>query len=672
MFQPELSPNQSATRRRMTEAFHRDEAEVVAELIRIADSDEPTRARIHDTAVDLVVRVRAKKDQQTAVESFMRQYDLSSEEGVLLMCVAEALLRIPDKDTADKLISDKLGDADWASHAGKSDSMFVNAGTWGLMLTGKIVKLADDTKGNFMGSLRRLIGRTGEPMVRMATRQAMKIMGHQFVMGRTIEEALKRSRDKENRAYRHSFDMLGESAFTAADAERYFISYQKAIEAIGAAGPYPDLIAAPSISVKLSALHPRYEKAKQSRVLSELTAKVLKLAQLAKANGIPMTIDAEEADRLELSLDVIETVYADASLDGWPGFGLAVQAYQKRTVMVIDELAEIAKRIGRRICVRLVKGAYWDSEIKRAQVDGYPGYPVFTRKHNTDLSYLACARRLLAHGTLFYPQFATHNAHTIAAIHTFAKGASFEFQRLHGMGGDLYDEVVPAERLNVPCRIYAPVGSHEDLLPYLVRRLLENGANTSFVNRIVDESVPVTSLIEDPVDLAKRTEPKAHPRIPLPLNLYGSARQNSRGLNLASDVELARLATAINAARIGEYLARPLVAGYSPGPQPTRVPVLNPADRRQVVGALINADTATVELALQAAVAAQPGWDRHPVELRAQALERAADLLGKPDRRVPRAVHRRSWQDLERRHRRSARSRGLLPLLRPDRAARTG
>ena len=627
MLQPELSPNQSPTRRRMTEAYHRDEAEVVAELIRIAESDESTRAAIHATATDLVKQVRARKDEQTAVESFMRQYDLSSEEGVLLMCVAEALLRIPDKETADQLIADKLGDADWASHAGKSDSMFVNAGTWGLMLTGKIVKLADDTKRNFMGALKRLIGRAGEPLVRGATRQAMKIMGHQFVMGRTIEEALKRSRDKENRAYRHSFDMLGEAAFTAADATRYLSAYEAAIKAIGAAGPYPDLTAAPSISVKLSALHPRYEKAKQARVLTELTPRILKLAQLAKANGIPMTVDAEEADRLELSLDLIAAVHADPSLEGWQGFGLAVQAYQKRTIQVIDELAELAQRVGRRICVRLVKGAYWDSEIKRAQMDGFPGYPVFTRKHNTDLSYLACAKRLLAHGPLFYPQFATHNAHTIAAIHQFAKGQPFEFQRLHGMGGDLYDEVVPAERLNAPCRIYAPVGSHEDLLPYLVRRLLENGANTSFVNRIVDESVPIDALIEDPVELAKRTEPKAHPRIPLPLNLYGSARQNSRGLNLASDVELAKLAQGMATARIGSYKATPLVAGVVAPAGGVRQMVSNPADRRRIVGEVINADAALVDAALKAAVAAQPAWDRQPVELRAQMLERAADLL---------------------------------------------
>ncbi|MCB1608489.1 MAG: proline dehydrogenase family protein, partial [Xanthomonadales bacterium] len=487
---------------RIAESYLRDEAEVVADLIRIADTDADTRARVHALASDLVKRVRARAPEQSAVESFMREYDLSSEEGVLLMCVAEALLRIPDAETADELIRDKLADANWQAHSGKSASTFVNAGTWGLMLTGRLVSLADDTKRNFGGALKRMIARSGEPVIRMAVRQAMRIMGHQFVMGRSIAEALDRARSKDHRRYRHSFDMLGEAALTAADAERYYAAYLNAIKQIGASGPHPDIHAAPSISVKLSALHPRYEKAKRSRVLEELVPRVLALAEAAKAQGIPMTIDAEEADRLELSLEVIAAVIRAPSLAGWNGFGLAVQAYQKRTLSVIDWLAELAREVGQLLNVRLVKGAYWDTEIKRAQVEGLSGYPVFTRKHNTDLSYLACARRLLAHGDAFYPQFATHNAHTIAAIATHAQalGAPFEFQRLHGMGTDLYAEVIPVERLSVPCRVYAPVGTHEDLLPYLVRRLLENGANTSFVNRIVDEALPIDDLIADPVE----------------------------------------------------------------------------------------------------------------------------------------------------------------------------
>jgi RHH-type transcriptional regulator, proline utilization regulon repressor / proline dehydrogenase / delta 1-pyrroline-5-carboxylate dehydrogenase len=553
----------------------------------------------------------------------MREYDLSSEEGVLLMCVAEALLRIPDATTADRLIRDKLGDADWESHIGKSDSLFVNASTWGLMLTGKLISLAEETKRNFIGALKRLVGRSGEPVVRLAVRQAMRIMGHQFVMGRTIAEALDRAKEKENRRYRYSYDMLGEAALTQADAERYFKAYQDAIRAIGARGPFPDLVAAPSISVKLSALHPRYEIAKRARVLAELVPKVLALAQLAKQVGIPMTVDAEEADRLQLSLEVMRDVFVHPSLAGWHGFGLAVQAYQKRALPVIDWLAAQAKRAGRRWNVRLVKGAYWDAEVKRAQVDGHAGYPVFTRKPNTDLSYIACAKRLFAHGDAFYPQFATHNAHTIAAIQQLAGHAAYEFQRLHGMGTDLYAEVLD-ERAGLACRVYAPVGSHEDLLPYLVRRLLENGANTSFVNRIVDESVPVDSLVADPADVVRALDTKHHPKIPLPLALYGGHRKNSMGVNFADENELRALAAAINEQR-GPWRATPLVPGYSSKVAPSVH--TNPADRRQVVGEAQQADGAAVEQALRAAVAAQPAWDALPAASRAKILEHTADLL---------------------------------------------
>jgi len=609
---------------RLAEHYSRDEAEAVADLLRIAQMDADLKTRIHDTAADLVKRVRARKADQTAVESFMREYDLSSEEGVMLMCVAEALLRIPDAETADKLISDKLGDADWTSHAGKSNSLLVNAGTWGLMLTGKLVRIAEDTKRNFFGAFKRLLGRSGEPVIRLAVRQAMRIMGHQFVMGRTIEEALQRARDKDQRGYRHSYDMLGESALTSADADRYQQSYRDAILSLGRSGPFTDIVSAPSISVKLSALHPRYERGKRARVLRELTPRVLELAQLARAQGIPMTIDAEEADRLELSLELVARVHCDPSLEGWQGFGLALQSYQKRAVGAIDWLADMARKSGRRLNVRLVKGAYWDSEVKRAQIDGHTGYPVYTRKANTDLSYLACARRMLAHGEVFYPQFATHNAHTIAAIFHLAQGQPFEYQRLHGMGADLYAEVLPAERLNAACRIYAPVGSHEDLLPYLVRRLLENGANTSFVNRIVDDSVPIDELIPHPNDVVAATEPKAHPRIPLPLNLYGD-RQNSRGINLAQERELLALISESSTLRFGALHALPLVPGASSGALPQ--PISDPADRRRVIGDWVAADAALVEKALQNASAAQPGWDAIAVERRAQMLERTADLL---------------------------------------------
>jgi RHH-type proline utilization regulon transcriptional repressor/proline dehydrogenase/delta 1-pyrroline-5-carboxylate dehydrogenase len=610
-------------RARITAAWSGDERVVVEALLADAELPAAEGELVLARAAELVARVRAKASDQSAVESFMRQYDLSSEEGVLLMCVAEALLRIPDKATTDKLIRDKLGDADWKKHLGASDSLFVNASTWGLLMTGRLIELGENTRRDFTGSLRRLVNRAGEPVIRLAVRQAMRIMGHQFVMGRTIAEALGRAAEKENRKYRHSYDMLGEAALTAPDAERYLQAYRDAIVALGKGGPWADVLDAPSISVKLSALHPRYEAIKRGRVHAELTPKVLELARLAMANGIGMTVDAEEADRLELSLDVIGTVFADPALEGWNGFGLAVQAYQKRAPFVIDWLAETARRANRRWVMRLVKGAYWDTEIKRAQELGLGGYPVFTRKPNTDVSYLACARRVFEIGAEhIYPQFATHNAHTIAAIQHLAQGRAFEFQRLHGMGTDLYGEVIADS--GVPCRVYAPVGSHEDLLPYLVRRLLENGANTSFVNRVVDEEVPVRDLVADPCEIVRGFESIAHPRIPLPVDLYGASRKNSMGANLANDDELAALAAAVNAPH-APWIAAPLVPGATPDGE-TR-PVTDPTDRRRVIGESRNADAATMERALANGVAAQPAWDLRPADERATILERAADLL---------------------------------------------
>ncbi|HSR64686.1 MAG TPA: bifunctional proline dehydrogenase/L-glutamate gamma-semialdehyde dehydrogenase PutA, partial [Xanthomonadaceae bacterium] len=580
MLAPELPPPPAATRAAITAAWVRDEAEAVRALLAQArqphpDWSEADRAAIQATAADLVRRVRARARDQGAIEAFMRQYDLGSEEGVLLMCVAEALLRIPDPDTADKLIRDKLGEADWKRHMGQSDSILVNASTWGLMLTGHLVDLADATRRDVHGAFKRLIGRIGEPVIRLAVRQAMRIMGHQFVMGRTIDEALARSHKGANAAYRYSFDMLGEGALTAADAQRYLAAYRMAIDAIGGSGSFVggDVFAAPSISVKLSALHPRYEHAKRARVLAELGPSLLELSQRARRHGIGLTIDAEETDRLELSLDLIFQVLADPSLQGWDGFGIVVQAYQKRAPFVIDHIAQMARTLGRRIPVRLVKGAYWDSEVKRAQMDGQAGYPVFTRKPNTDVSYQANARRLLEAVDAIYPMFATHNAQTIAAIHRMAQtvigGARdaggrfrYEFQKLHGMGDDLYAEVIPQDRLDVPCRVYAPVGSHEDLLPYLVRRLLENGANSSFVNRITDEAIAVDDLIQDPVETVSAFESIAHPRIPQPVDLYrsfGIERNNSMGVNLANDDQLRTLAEQVNAATKSDWRAAPLV-----------------------------------------------------------------------------------------------------------------
>ena len=629
---PELPAPPSPLRAAITAAWLRDETEHVRELLEQARLPAAEQAQAQKLAVDLVKRVRARAQDQGAIEAFMRQYDLGSEEGVLLMCVAEALLRIPDQDTADKLIRDKLGDADWEKHLGQSDSVLVNASTWGLMLTGKLVNLNDLTRADVPGAFKRLVGRVGEPVIRLAVRQAMRIMGHQFVMGRTIDEALARSRKGGNADYRYSFDMLGEGALTTKDAARYLEAYRQAIHAIGRTGPFADVFAAPSISIKLSALHPRYEHAKRARVMRELAPAILELAQLAKSYGIGFTIDAEEADRLELSLDLIEATFSDPSLDGWEGYGLAVQAYQKRTPYVIDFLADLARRVGRRMPVRLVKGAYWDAEIKRAQIDGHPGYPVFTRKPNTDVSYLANARRMLDQGDALYPMFATHNAQTIAAIRSIAQGRPYEHQKLHGMGDDLYAEVVPKHRLDIPCRVYAPVGSHEDLLPYLVRRLLENGANSSFVNRITDENVAIEDLVRDPVQTVSAFDAIPHPRIPLPVDLFrsqpapiqNSDRDNSMGANLANDNDLRALAERVNAA-VKPWRAAPLVPGAVVSS--TALPVTNPADRRQTIGEWQPADSGTVEKALANAVAAQPAWDRTPAASRAAILEHAAHLL---------------------------------------------
>ncbi|RUL61534.1 bifunctional proline dehydrogenase/L-glutamate gamma-semialdehyde dehydrogenase PutA [Dyella dinghuensis] len=627
---PELPTGADAARARITAAWLRDETEAVNDLLAQATLPPADREKVIDVAADLVTRVRARAKDQSAVESFMRQYDLSSEEGVLLMCVAEALLRIPDKATADKLIRDKLGDANWKKHLGQSESLFVNASTWGLMLTGKLVNLTEDTRHDFSGALRRLVGRAGEPAIRLAVRQAMRIMGHQFVMGQTIGDALDRCAKPEYAVYRYSYDMLGESALTSETAERYQQDYRKAIAAIGSRGPFANHTDAPSISVKLSALHPRYEVANRERARRDLTAKLLELSQLAMKQGIALSVDAEEADRLELSLDIIGDVFAHPSLQGWNGLGIVVQAYSKRTPFVIDWLIETARASGRRWYVRLVKGAYWDAEIKRAQETGLSGYPLYTRKPNTDVSYLACAHKLFDAGSdLIYPQFATHNAHSIAAVHHIARGRPFEFQRLHGMGTDLYAEVIGKQNLNVPCRVYAPVGTHEDLLPYLVRRLLENGANTSFVNRVVDETLPVRELVADPCETVRRYAAVnhgsyAHPRIPQPVNLFGELRKNSMGVNFSNDNELKALAEAVNA-NAGPWTAGPLVPNAQ-GNGPT-VQVTNPADRRQVIGSYVSADAALVDKALANAVAAQPAWDRLPAASRAAILEHAAEQL---------------------------------------------
>jgi RHH-type proline utilization regulon transcriptional repressor/proline dehydrogenase/delta 1-pyrroline-5-carboxylate dehydrogenase len=618
-------PPADALRQRVRAATRADETRTVEALIEAATLPADALDRIAERARDLVRRVREERIGQGGLDAFLHEYGLSTQEGVVLMCLAEALLRIPDADTADALIRDKIGGADWERHVGSSESMFVNASTWALMLTGRLVRFDRDSGRDLGTLLKRLIGRSGEPVIRQAMVQAMRILGRQFVMGRTIEEALDRARGPEKKGYRHSYDMLGEAARTMPDADRYFRSYEAAIAAIGAAAAGRGPIDGPGISVKLSALHPRYEYAQSRRVMEELAPRVIALAEQAKAAGIGFTIDAEEADRLDLSLDLIEAVAGAPSLAGWDGLGLAVQAYQKRAYPLIDWLADLAKRRRRRLMVRLVKGAYWDTEIKLTQERGLDGYPVFTRKLSTDVSYLACAKKLIADGAAFYPQFATHNAHTVAAVMEMAGNRrDYEFQRLHGMGQALYDQVVGEDKLGLPARVYAPVGSHEDLLAYLVRRLLENGANTSFVNRIVDEAAPIEEIIADPVARARKLPAKPHPRIPAPRDIYGPERKAARGIDLNDPDSVQRLAREMDGALARRWTAGPIVGGtVRPG---AGKPVTDPADRRRVIGEVAEADAGALEQALARADLAQEEWDRKPAEERAAALRRAADL----------------------------------------------
>ena len=606
-------------------AYREDETAVVERLLAAAELPAAMLDRIAARARELVQKVRAARLGQGGLDAFLHEYELSSREGVVLMCLAEALLRIPDAETANLLIKDKLAGADWQKHLGSSESMFVNASTWALMLTGRIIRL-DQSAEDLGGVLRRLVARSGEPVIRQAVTQAMRILGRQFVMGRDIAEALERAKAAEKRGYRYSYDMLGEAARTAADAERYDRSYRTAIAAIGAASAGRGPIDGPGISVKLSALHPRYEFAQARRAMEELVPRLTALARLAKDANIGFTVDAEEAERLDLSLDVIEAVAGDPSLAGWNGFGLAIQGYQKRALPLVDWLAAMATRHGRRLMVRLVKGAYWDSEVKQSQERGLPGYPVFTRKASTDVSYIAAAKRLLADAEAFYPQFATHNAHTLAAVTEMAGNRrDFEFQRLHGMGEALYDHIVAPDASGHPCRVYAPVGSHEDLLAYLVRRLLENGANTSFVNRIVDEKLPIGEIVADPVARVRGLARKPHPRIPLPEALFGAERRNSAGVDLTDLDRLVPLAEAMTRAAGEAHRAAPVVGGAMRSGKPRAL--FDPSDRRRQVGEVVEADGATVDQALARALRAQRDWNDAGAETRAQCLERASDLM---------------------------------------------
>ncbi len=610
----------------LSAATRRPEPDCLPPLIAAARLPDDALARARDTARTLVTALRDKR-HGGGVDALVQEYSLSSDEGVALMCLAEALLRIPDTATRDALIRDKIGGGDWRAHLGHSPSVFVNAATWGLVVTGRLAATASET--SLSGALLRMVAKGGEPLIRQGVHLAMRLMGEQFVMGETIAVALARARPMEAKGFRYSYDMLGEAAATAGDAARYFAAYEAALEAIGAASAGRGVMAGPGLSIKLSALHPRYTRAQRGRVMAELAPRVLALARRARALGVGINIDAEESERLDLSLDILEVLCADPALAGWDGLGFVVQAYQKRAPFVLDVLIDLARRSGHRLMVRLVKGAYWDSEIKRAQMEGLDGFPVYTRKAHTDVAYLACARKLLGAPDAVFPQFATHNALTLATVHEMAAAAGpwhagqYEFQCLHGMGEALYEEVVGPERLDRPCRIYAPVGTHETLLAYLVRRLLENGANSSFVNKIADPAVPVEALLVDPVaETIARGGGTPHPAIALPEALF-TDRRNSAGLDLANEIVLARLAADL--ADAAPVAAVPLVAGF-PAPGAARR-VTNPADRDDTVGTVIAADADTVDAALAIAAASAASWVGVPPVDRAALLERAADLF---------------------------------------------
>lgn len=632
----EVQP-QSVLRSAITTAYRRSEPECLPLLLSMAQSPEPQE--VSATALALVKAIRAKH-KTSPVEALVQAFSLSTQEGVALMCLAEALLRIPDQATRDALIRDKVAKGDWRSHVGDSSSIFVNAATWGLLLTGKLASL--NSEKSLSTALTRLIGKGGEPVIRRGVDLAMRMLGEQFVSGESIGQALAHASKFEKQGFRYSFDMLGEAAMTAADATFYFGQYEQAIHAIGKASNKRGIYEGNGISIKLSALHPRYQRAKRTRVMDELYPDLLALVELARLYDIGINIDAEEADRLDISLDILERLCFEPSLSAWDGIGFVVQAYQKRALPVIDYLIDLARRSDRRMMVRLVKGAYWDSEIKRAQVDGLEDYPVFTRKMYSDVSYLACARRLLSVPDAVFPQFATHNAQTVASIMALAGKnyyrGQYEFQCLHGMGEPLYEEVVKPSGvggLNRPCRIYAPVGTHETLLPYLVRRLLENGANSSFVNQIHDENVDPTALVEDPVLLANAIEPVGSPhlRIPLPSHLYRqtnpNARLASRGIDLSNESRLASLALALLSSTQISWQARLAIAVESGDDAESPAPrsVQNPADLRDVVGYVWDATAKDVRFAAEVAEHRRDVWRSTPVTERVAALNRAADLF---------------------------------------------
>ena len=626
---------------RINTAWRRAETECVEELLLHSEISSELSDKIQALAFDLAHSLRERKSsggKAGIVQGLLQEFSLSSQEGIALMCLAEALLRIPDKATRDLLIRDKINQGNWKEHLGQSQLMFVNAAAWGLMLTGKLMETPQQK--SLSSLLTGLLARSGRGIIRKAVDVAMRMMGEQFVTGETIDEALKNAERLEEKGFRYSYDMLGEAALTDPDAERYYQDYQQAIHAIGQASQDKDVYDGPGISIKLSALHPRYQRAQMDRVHDELYGKMLKLAVLAKQYNIGLNIDAEETDRLEISLQLLERLCFEPQLQDWKGIGFVIQAYQKRCFYVVDYIVDLAKRSQKRLMIRLVKGAYWDSEIKKAQIEGMSDYPVFTRKVHTDLSYIACARKLLAEPDYIYPQFATHNAQTVATIYQLAQpeqyyAGQYEFQCLHGMGEPLYENVVgdkSANKIGVPCRIYAPVGNHETLLAYLVRRLLENGANTSFVNRIADKTLNIEDLIENPQQtILKAAQQEVmigakHPHIPYPQDLYGT-RINSSGLDLANDAELSALNEVAASLKNTQFQAAAMGTAFTVTDTSNAVQIINPAQHQDVVGTVYEATQEQAEIALTQAVNAQGFWANLPKNERAACLNKAADLM---------------------------------------------
>jgi len=647
IFKTALS-TQSPLREKITRHYYADETECVMQLMKQLSFSDANKKEIQTIATDLITTVREEKNGQTSVEALMMEYDLSSEEGTVLMCLAEALLRIPDKETEDLLIKDKLTGGDWEKHIGASESTFVNLTTRSLSLGASV--LADQSNSNiFKKCWYGLVSRCGEPVIRQAVRRSMKIMSEHFVLGRSIEEALKNAKPLAQKGYLFSFDMLGEMARTKAQAEHYFTAYQNAIKVMGESPTVSTGFSSPSISIKLSALHPRYEFAKQETVVPFLINQLKTLALQAKNAGIYVTVDAEEAHRLDISLDIFTAVFADPEFADWNGLGLAVQAYQKRAFSVLEYLIALAKKHHKKMCVRLVKGAYWDTEIKIAQVGGFKNYPVFTRKVSTDISYLACAQLLLSAQDAIYPQFATHNAYTVAAIlwMTRDKKVEFEFQNLQGMGKPLHNVLITSQKYGAASRVYAPVGQHQDLLPYLVRRLLENGANSSFVHQIANHSIPIDSLTQDPIAQLLAMPSIPNSKIPLPSDIFvdekfslsdkspltpfqkgeSSHRKNSRGFDLTRLDELSHfIDRELMIFEKHEWHATPMNAKFN---LDAAKAVTNPNDKRDIVGFVQMAEIADANIALNKAKAAEFEWDQLGIEKRAEILEKTADLMEK-------------------------------------------